>query len=146
MPSIFSILLFDSFWTQNCLVSSHWHNKKFSASFFLSFCFVVQIGYLSWHYFYIMKVFFFCSPISNPLCRLMEEPAAYGKLGLANLLELREECLREFQFVDVYRSIKQRLTTFFLKNLGKLCKLSFSKFFCNIVYVLHISEKLYVWG
>lgn len=40
--------------------------------------------------------------------RLMEEPTAYGKLGLANLLELREECLREFQFVDAYRSIKQR--------------------------------------
>lgn len=38
----------------------------------------------------------------------MEEPAAYGKLGLANLLELREECLREFHFVDCYRSIKQR--------------------------------------
>lgn len=38
----------------------------------------------------------------------MEEPAAYGKLGLANLLELREECLREFYFVDAYRSIKQR--------------------------------------
>ncbi|KAE8663936.1 Pantothenate kinase 2 [Hibiscus syriacus] len=38
----------------------------------------------------------------------MEEPAAYGKLGLANLLELREECLREFQFRDAYRSIKQR--------------------------------------
>jgi bifunctional damage-control phosphatase, subfamily II, fusion protein len=39
----------------------------------------------------------------------MEEPAAYGKFGLANLLELREECLREFQFVDAYISIKQRL-------------------------------------
>lgn len=39
----------------------------------------------------------------------MEEPAAYGKLGLANLLELREECLREFHFSDAYRSIKQRL-------------------------------------
>ncbi|KAM7483198.1 hypothetical protein LguiB_007781 [Lonicera macranthoides] len=38
----------------------------------------------------------------------MEDPAAYGKLGLANLLELREECLREFHFVDCYRSIKQR--------------------------------------
>lgn len=38
----------------------------------------------------------------------MEEPAAYGKLGLANLLELREECLREFYFFDAYRSIKQR--------------------------------------
>ncbi|KAE8791207.1 pantothenate kinase 2 [Hordeum vulgare] len=40
--------------------------------------------------------------------RLTEEPAAYGKFGLANLLELREECLREFQFFDPYVSIKQR--------------------------------------
>lgn len=44
----------------------------------------------------------------NELSRLLEEPTAYGKLGLANLLELREECLREFQFIDTYRSIKQR--------------------------------------
>lgn len=42
----------------------------------------------------------------------MEEPAAYGKFGLANLLELREECLREFQFVDAYISIKQRLASY----------------------------------
>ncbi|KAL3694172.1 hypothetical protein R1sor_007823 [Riccia sorocarpa] len=42
------------------------------------------------------------------LTRLSEEPAAYGKLGLANLLELREECLREFHFTDAYRAIKQR--------------------------------------
>lgn len=55
--------------------------------------------------------FFFCAELEilNFLFhRLMEEPAAYGKLGLANLLELREECLREFQFTDAYRSIKQR--------------------------------------
>ncbi|KDP31092.1 hypothetical protein JCGZ_11468 [Jatropha curcas] len=50
----------------------------------------------------------FARAFSAHLARLMEEPAAYGKLGLANLLELREECLREFQFVDAYRSIKQR--------------------------------------
>ncbi|XP_050376335.1 pantothenate kinase 2 [Argentina anserina] len=50
----------------------------------------------------------FARAFSVHLARLMEEPAAYGKLGLANLLELREECLREFQFVDAYRSIKQR--------------------------------------
>ncbi|KAJ4960343.1 hypothetical protein NE237_020253 [Protea cynaroides] len=50
----------------------------------------------------------FARAFSAHLRRLMEEPAAYGKLGLANLLELREECLREFQFVDAYRSIKQR--------------------------------------
>ncbi|KAL8118337.1 hypothetical protein AgCh_016028 [Apium graveolens] len=50
----------------------------------------------------------FARAFSAHLARLMEEPAAYGKLGLANLLELREECLREFYFVDAYRSIKQR--------------------------------------
>ncbi|XP_057988511.1 pantothenate kinase 2 isoform X3 [Hevea brasiliensis] len=50
----------------------------------------------------------FARVFSAHLARLMEEPAAYGKLGLANLLELREECLREFHFVDAYRSIKQR--------------------------------------
>ncbi|KAL5544195.1 hypothetical protein UlMin_007979 [Ulmus minor] len=50
----------------------------------------------------------FAHAFSAHLARLMEEPAAYGKLGLANLLELREECLREFQFVDAYKSIKQR--------------------------------------
>lgn len=42
------------------------------------------------------------------IARLREEPAAYGKLGLANLLEMREECLREFHFQDVYLAIKQR--------------------------------------
>ncbi|KAL8457807.1 hypothetical protein ACS0TY_035617 [Phlomoides rotata] len=50
----------------------------------------------------------FARAFSAHLARLMEEPAAYGKLGLANLLELREECLREFHFHDAYRSIKQR--------------------------------------
>ncbi|WOL02923.1 pantothenate kinase 2 [Canna indica] len=50
----------------------------------------------------------FAHAFSAHLARLMEEPAAYGKLGLANLLELREECLREFQFMDAYITIKQR--------------------------------------
>ncbi|XP_058088993.1 pantothenate kinase 2 isoform X2 [Magnolia sinica] len=50
----------------------------------------------------------FACAFSAHLTRLMEEPAAYGKFGLANLLELREECLREFQFLDAYRTIKQR--------------------------------------
>jgi type II pantothenate kinase len=37
------------------------------------------------------------------LSRLRSEPGAYGALGLADLFELREECLREFGFDDVYR-------------------------------------------
>ncbi|KAK7347021.1 hypothetical protein VNO80_21545 [Phaseolus coccineus] len=50
----------------------------------------------------------FARAFSAHLTRLMEEPAAYGKLGLARLLEMREECLREFHFFDAYISIKQR--------------------------------------
>ncbi|KAK7389071.1 hypothetical protein VNO78_23903 [Psophocarpus tetragonolobus] len=50
----------------------------------------------------------FARAFSAHLARLMEEPAAYGKLGLATLLEMREECLREFHFFDAYISIKQR--------------------------------------
>lgn len=46
------------------------------------------------------------------ISRLMEEPTAYEKLRLTNLLELREDCSRELQFVDAYRSIKQRSVIF----------------------------------
>ena len=37
------------------------------------------------------------------LAKLQDQPAAYGKLGLGELFEMREECLREFGFSDVYR-------------------------------------------
>ena len=37
------------------------------------------------------------------LSRLRDEPAAYGQIGLADLFEMREECLRFFRFNDVYR-------------------------------------------
>lgn len=37
------------------------------------------------------------------LAKLRSEPGAYGRLGLAELFEMREECLREFGFADVYR-------------------------------------------
>ena len=42
------------------------------------------------------------------LTKLSAEPGAYGQLGLADLFELREECLREFGFGDVYRLDKER--------------------------------------
>ena len=42
------------------------------------------------------------------LVRLRAEPGAYGQLSLADLFELREECLREFGFDDVYRLDKER--------------------------------------
>jgi type II pantothenate kinase len=32
-----------------------------------------------------------------------QDPGAYGQLGLSDLFEMREECLREFGFSDVYR-------------------------------------------
>jgi len=35
--------------------------------------------------------------------RWRAEPSSYGRLGLADVLELREDCLREFSFNDAYR-------------------------------------------
>ncbi len=40
------------------------------------------------------------------LARVRAEPAAYGALSLAGIFEMREECLRAFQFADAYRSVK----------------------------------------
>lgn len=48
------------------------------------------------------------------LRRLSAEPGAYGQLGLADLFELREECLREFGFEDVYRCAGRVAATFCL--------------------------------
>ena len=42
------------------------------------------------------------------LSRLRDEPAAYGQIGLADLFEMREECLRFFRFNDVYRDVKKQ--------------------------------------
>jgi len=39
------------------------------------------------------------------------EPGAYGQLGLSDLFEMREECLREFGFADVYRRARARAET-----------------------------------
>ncbi len=37
------------------------------------------------------------------MAKMRIEPGAYGRLGLSDLFEMREECLREFGFSDVYR-------------------------------------------
>lgn len=37
------------------------------------------------------------------MTKLRAEPGAYGVLGLGEVFEMREECLREFGFTDVYR-------------------------------------------
>ena len=50
----------------------------------------------------------FGSAFAAHLDRLQEEPAAYGRVGLSELLEMREECLRGFGFNDVYLEVKQK--------------------------------------
>lgn len=57
----------------------------------------------------------------------MEDPAAYGKFGLADLFELREECLREFQFTDAYKIIKQRLA------------------WCTLIFLFYILSIFMLW-
>lgn len=34
--------------------------------------------------------------------RLQQQPEAYGLMGLAEVFEMREECLREFRFYDIH--------------------------------------------
>lgn len=46
-----------------------------------------------------------CSAFGAHLDRLRADFGCYGALGLAELLEMREECLREFGFEDVYRQV-----------------------------------------
>jgi type II pantothenate kinase len=43
------------------------------------------------------------------LAKLQADPGCYGQLGLSDLFEMREECLREFGFSDVYRCGRGRL-------------------------------------
>ncbi|MDB0053424.1 type II pantothenate kinase [bacterium] len=50
----------------------------------------------------------FRSVFSAHLDRLREEPAAYGRIGLSGLFEMREECLRAFGFKDAYFDVKQQ--------------------------------------
>lgn len=45
----------------------------------------------------------FARAFSAHLQRLQGDATAYGRLGLAELFELREESLREFGFNDIYK-------------------------------------------
>ena len=45
----------------------------------------------------------FRKAFSAQLATLQALSAAYGKIGLGEMFEMREECLREFAFEDVYR-------------------------------------------
>lgn len=46
--------------------------------------------------------------LAGHVTKLRSEPSAYGGTGLSELLGMREECLREFGFKDVYRLDKER--------------------------------------
>ena len=50
----------------------------------------------------------FRSVFAAHLDRLREEPAAYGRIGLSGLFEMREECLRAFGFKDAYLDVKRQ--------------------------------------
>ncbi|KAI3438596.1 hypothetical protein D9Q98_001020 [Chlorella vulgaris] len=54
------------------------------------------------------------------LTRLRNKPGAYGQLDLADLFELREQCLREFGFADIYRKDKERENSSALEVLADL--------------------------
>ena len=56
------------------------------------------------------------------LKKLRREPGVYGKMGLANLLEMREECLREFGFSDIYWQDKEAENSAALQVLPDLLR------------------------
>ncbi len=49
--------------------------------------------------------------LAGHVTKLRSEPSAYGGTGLSELLGMREECLREFGFKDVYRSVASQPLT-----------------------------------
>jgi hypothetical protein len=53
----------------------------------------------------LLKHLFLTLFVTVPHC--VQDPGAYGQLGLSDLFEMREECLREFGFSDVYRLDKE---------------------------------------
>ncbi|KAJ3086796.1 hypothetical protein HK102_012446 [Quaeritorhiza haematococci] len=56
------------------------------------------------------------------LHRLRKEPHAYGVLTVRSLLNLREQCLREMGFVDIFKGIKQIENDAAAKTLPGLLK------------------------
>eukprot|EP00898_Chlorokybus_atmophyticus_P002460 jgi/Chlat1/3214/Chrsp22S03498 len=62
----------------------------------------------------------FAQAYQTHLLRLRAEPAAYGRPGLATLLEMREECLRDFNFHDAYKQVKDRENAAALSVLSDL--------------------------
>ena len=43
--------------------------------------------------------------LAGHVSKLRNEPSSYGGTGVAELLGMREECLREFGFKNVYRQV-----------------------------------------
>ncbi|KAK9799347.1 hypothetical protein WJX73_008823 [Symbiochloris irregularis] len=64
----------------------------------------------------------FAKAFTAHLTKVQSVPGAYGELGLADVFEMREECLREFGFTDVYRMDKDRENTTALEVLPDLLR------------------------
>eukprot|EP00051_Salpingoeca_urceolata_P010400 m.127229 g.127229 ORF g.127229 m.127229 type:complete len:335 (-) comp16699_c0_seq3:931-1935(-) len=54
------------------------------------------------------------------LAILEQDPSAYGKLSVRMMLDVRQQCLREFNFVDPYVKIKQQENSVALTSLAAL--------------------------
>ncbi|KAJ3064126.1 hypothetical protein HDU98_000142 [Podochytrium sp. JEL0797] len=62
----------------------------------------------------------FESIFRDHLQRLRKEPNAYGRLSIRSLLDLREQCLREMGFNDIFEDVKKRENEIALKQYKKL--------------------------
>ncbi|ORY42350.1 fumble-domain-containing protein [Rhizoclosmatium globosum] len=62
----------------------------------------------------------FESIFRDHLQRLRKEPHAYGKLSIRSLLNLREQCLREMGFNDIFETVKKDENTVALAQYSKV--------------------------
>ena len=74
------------------------------------------------------------------LAKMRSEPGAYGQLGLSDLFEMREECLREFGFSDVYRcGCSPRAVE---KGAGMTCTPTWCLFWLRLAHASAIHTKV----
>ncbi|KAJ3107969.1 hypothetical protein HDU97_002549 [Phlyctochytrium planicorne] len=91
----------------------------------------------------------FESMYRDHLQRLRKEPTAYGVLSVRSLLNLREQCLREMGFVDIFEGVKKAENSAALSILSKLLEESDSIGEADIVEYLTdniLAGNMYDWG
>ncbi|KAJ3130375.1 hypothetical protein HK098_002604 [Nowakowskiella sp. JEL0407] len=83
------------------------------------------------------------------LKRLRKEPAVYGVMTVRSLLNLREQCLKEMGFIDIFQGVKHKETAAALEGLplllSKLDKMNIEELVDTILDNI-LAGNMYDWG